>query len=69
MRFLSSVAGYKLIDRKHNMEMRQELYIHIWINVKVKQYRAGWIMVDYRYEPRGKQETGSAVSVLTHYYR
>jgi hypothetical protein len=42
MRFLRSVAGYRLIDHRRNEDIREELQI-IDINSRIKDYQIKWL--------------------------
>ena len=69
MRFLRSVAGYRLTDRKRNIEIREELNVGE-LNEKIKTYRDKWKThlgrmnqnripkAMYRYRPTGKRGLG-----------
>lgn len=44
MRFLRSVADYKLTDRKENVETQEELGMYTFnINESVNEYKGAWI--------------------------
>ena len=69
MRFLRSVAGYRLTDRKRNIEIREELNVGE-LNETIKTYRDKWKThlgrmnqnripkAMYRYRPTGKRGLG-----------
>jgi hypothetical protein len=69
MRFLRSVAGYRLIDHKRNEVIREELQI-IDINSRIKDYQIKWLQHLERmeqnripklllnYKPRGRRDQG-----------
>ena len=69
MRFLRSVAGYRLTDRKRNCEIREELKV-TELNETIKNYRVQWKdhldrmnnkripKIAYRYRPNGKRGLG-----------
>jgi hypothetical protein len=69
MRFLRSVAGYRLIDHRRNEDIREELQI-IDINSRIKDYQIKWLQHLKRmeqnrfpklllnYKPRGRSDQG-----------
>jgi hypothetical protein len=69
MRFIRSVAGYRLIDHKRNEDIREELQI-IDVNSRIKDYQIKWLQHLERmeqnripklllnYNPRGRRDQG-----------
>jgi hypothetical protein len=69
MRFLRSVAGYRLIDHRRNEDVREELQI-VDINSRIKDYEIKWLQHLERmeqnripklllnYKPRGRSDQG-----------
>jgi hypothetical protein len=69
MRFLRSVAGYRLIDHRRNEDIREEIQI-IDINSRIKDYQIKWLQHLERmeqniipkllqnYKPRGRRDQG-----------
>ena len=73
MKFLRSVAGYTLFDKKHNEDIRTELQIY---NVKdrINDTRSNWLehiermpknrlpQVLLEHQPRGKRRVGRPIT-------
>ncbi|PSN36746.1 hypothetical protein C0J52_23196 [Blattella germanica] len=74
MKFLRFVAGYTLMDKKKNKDIRQELKI-LNLTMKIEQYRRNWHQhicrmgperIAHRvlnYKPRGRRSQGRPVGI------
>lgn len=73
MKFLRSVAGYTLLDKKHNEEIRTELKIYN-VKDKINQIRTNWLQHVERmpqnrlpqtllkYQPKGRRNVGRPIT-------
>ena len=73
MKFLRSVAGYTLLDKKHNEEIRTELKIYN-VKDKINQIRTNWLQhvermsqnrlpqILLKYQPKGRIKVGRPIT-------
>lgn len=73
MKFLRSVAGYTLLDKKHNEDIRTQLNIYN-VNDRINQIRTNWLehiermphnrfpQLTLQYQPKGKRKVGRPIT-------